>query len=186
MAINISRSSTLPQAKTTSFNTTFNEVAGSDGSMPKGWTNRTNGFKMSGGKLVPNTASNVECNATMDDIKVMYNGEISYIVEIVHDSGVTVRADDTGGNLYLLQCTNTATTIFKRVSGTYTQIGTNTNVIAKIGDKITLRIIGNKIDALNNDKLVLTVNDSTFTSGKFGVRTGVMQMAYSKIWGRKL
>ena len=71
---------------------------------------------------------------------------------------------------YRLLMADTTIVIIKRVSGATTTLGTN--VLYSNGDRVTLRCVGSRIDALINGVVVDSVNDTSIPSGGYaGIAT---------------
>ena len=79
---------------------------------------------------------------------------------------------DFAGDIYAFQWSSTLGQLWKRVSGTWSQLGGNTPGFAT-GDVVTLKTQGTNIIVLRNNSQVLSVNDTTFTApGSAGVGMG--------------
>lgn len=90
------------------------------------------------------------------------------------DLGIVFRSSDD--NNYLLAAIDgsggTAIRIFKKVAGSYTQLGTTGTAFASSGDVWKVRANGSSITVYQNGVSVRTVTDSTFiTNTKHGIRS---------------
>ncbi len=113
-----------------------------------------------------------------------------------HDFGLVFRAADAA-NLYLVTirtiATNlAATALYKRVTGTYTAITTDSvdwrPFILTTGTsaQILIRFVGKQINVFINDTWVLGANDTAHTTGRVGMRLSttndVLQIDNTKVY----
>lgn len=98
---------------------------------------------------------------------------------------IAVRVQDAN-NMYLLRFNSSTFELYKRVSGTWSLIGSqsssfpagNTSGAPYIGDQVGLKALGNEISASINGSTVLTVTDSSISAaGKAGVGIGYVNIA---------
>jgi len=99
---------------------------------------------------------------TVSAVAVLVNGNYH---------GVVARMTDTN-NFYLAQGNNARTQLYKRVAGTYTQLGSNGAAISN-GDTLTLRVSGTSIKLIVGGVDRITATDSGLATGnRCGMRTG--------------
>lgn len=80
-------------------------------------------------------------------------------------AGAVVRATDASNFYLATQHVSTTIRLFKRVAGTYTQLGGDFAHTSAAGDVISVSAVGTTISALLNGVAVITVTDSSLTSG---------------------
>lgn len=85
--------------------------------------------------------------------------------------GVVGRFVD-GNNFYLAQADTAASSLYKKVAGSFTQLG-SFGAAAVVNDIIELRCVGTSIALYINGSSVISVTDSALTSGTLcGIRFG--------------
>lgn len=100
-----------------------------------------------------------------------YEGSSSY------PRSMAVRIQDAN-NMYLLRYVTTSIIMYKRVSGTWSTIGSATVTNIAVGDTVTFSAIGSTLTAEVNDVTKLTVTDSSITGiGTAGIGFGYINIS---------
>lgn len=97
---------------------------------------------------------------------------------------LAARVQDAN-NMYALRFSSNVFQIYKRVSGTWTLLGSQTSTLPQgnisspyIGDEVGLKVLGNEISGSVNGTTVLTVTDSSISAaGKAGLGIGYVIVA---------
>lgn len=111
---------------------------------------------------VDSDAAVIDCGATHVIVTAKVYGT---------QAGLIARCSDIN-NFYLVFSNNATTAMFKRVAGTYTQLGANVSAPAD-GDTFGISCILDQIVMLKNGVAAVTVTDSALTAGtKVGIRSG--------------
>jgi hypothetical protein len=137
------------------------------------WTASPGTWGISGNAAYSVTAAN-------DDYALVDAGRVDVKVEVtVHgvpgtNPGLVLRGTDTN-NCYMANFHQSGVpTLFKRVAGTYTSLGAGSKNLAN-GDRLTFSAVGTTLTMLVNGTAIVTVTDSTFTTGtKVGLRIGAI------------
>lgn len=133
-----------------------------------------------------NAGSLYQANATyssadydVSSIVVFSSGSSSY------PRTLAARIQDAN-NMYILRYTNSQVAFYKRVSGTWSQIGDTaaTSISGNIsaspyhGDTVTFRVEGSTLSALVNGTVVASTTDATFSSaGSAGMGLGYVNIS---------
>jgi ABC-type enterobactin transport system permease subunit len=81
--------------------------------------------------------------------------------------------DANNGYLVAFGASTSTIKLFKIVAGVYTQLGGNVSATMTDGQTLGITVVGTSISAVLNGTTVLTVTDSTFTTGTYaGLRVG--------------
>src|SRR4029077_7654527 len=83
--------------------------------------------------------------------------------------GVCARAQNAGQDMYLAiywnQSGSPVCQLYKRIAGTYTQMGANFSVTMNVGDTLKITAIGSSIVLRVNNVPQITVSDTSIPSG---------------------
>lgn len=148
------------------------------------WTAESGGsLSATGGKLrLTRASSGARVAVEPSGATNIADGELQMDVTIIsgQDVDLVFRATDAS-NCYLLEFIDKASTgngvrLYKRVAGTFTQIGQSYTALPLENDgqsyKLMVRFKGSQIDAYVNNTLVGTWWDTTYTTGDVGVAAG--------------
>jgi len=148
-------------------------------SLSGNWTVANSSFVVSGGNASANTFS-TRAWAFWNGV-TFPNDQSSQVTigtstGVDGDEGVVVRAQGSGLNGYLMTCTPSGAvtpvcSIYKAVSGSYTQIGSSHVGGVHPGDAIRLDATGTTITGYLNNVSIASGTDSTYSSGQPGIQT---------------
>lgn len=131
------------------------------------------------GSLYQANATYSSANYDVSSVVVFSSGSSSY------PRTLAARIQDAN-NMYILRYTNSQVTFYKRVSGTWSQIGDtaatsisgNTSASPYHGDTVTFRVEGSTLSALVNGTVVASTTDATFSSaGSAGMGLGYVNIS---------
>lgn len=97
-----------------------------------------------------------------------------FVKSVIGDTSIVGRCSSTLNNMYLARYSVTGWQLFKRVNGTFTQLGATSVATLNIGQtyKLKLQMIGTTISVLVDDVSLISVTDASVTTTGFaGVRT---------------
>lgn len=130
--------------------------------------------------ILSNTAY-VASGATNDDHAVVDTGVTDYYVTALITAsptnvGLVARHSATDTHYLATYDGSNACTLWKVVSGTYTQLGTASDTLAA-GDTLGIKCVGSTIQYLRNDVVKITATDSALTGTYVGMRLGATTSA---------
>ncbi len=137
------------------------------------WTSRVGVLGVNTNTCYPATLSANEALSTLDstitDVKVKITPTtLSTVGRFV---GVVGRYADNN-NYYLAQSDGSVSQLFKRVAGTYTQLGTDAAAVT-VSTVLELRCVGSTISLWGNGVSLISVTDTSLTAGtNCGIRVG--------------
>jgi hypothetical protein len=115
------------------------------------------------------------------------DGELYTRIRTTGDGGLHFRCTDAN-NCYLLRYASGGVfRFYKKVSGSYTQLGSDINQSEVIGNawtNVLIRFVGSTITCYVNDTLICAVSDTTYSTGFFGIRglNGTLQITDYRIY----
>lgn len=137
------------------------------------------GYSITGGFLIATaTPVNKQSALTRNGV-TLANGEVSCVITRANDAGLVIRLTDNN-NYYVAVVRDASSTgtqnraeLYKKVSGSYTQLG-STAVIAFTRDTshtLALSASGTAIAVKFDGSTIISATDSAHSTGKCGLRT---------------
>jgi hypothetical protein len=158
---------------TDSFNRANNGATLGTADTGQAWTNQVGVLGVNSNTCYPATLSANEALATLDstitDVKVKLTP--TTMSTAGRFASVVGRYADNN-NYYLAQTDTSNSQLYKRVAGTYTQLGSDAAAVAA-GTVLELRCVGSTISLWGNGVELVSVTDTDLTAGtNCGVRVG--------------
>lgn len=148
------------------------------------YTTSASGWSVTGGQMVSTNHLNSIC--TRNGV-AMSNGAIECDISQAQDAGLIMRVQDVG-NYYLASISDASGTtpntvkLWKRVSGTFTQLGSTGTIAFTRGTVHTLKLecIGTALKIYFDGVEKVSATDSVYSTGLVGMRSNVTAVQTDK------